>query len=170
MNIELLTIGNELLLGFTVDTNSAELGRALAAAGVATVRRTSVGDEPDAIRSAVQEALRRTGAVICTGGLGPTDDDVTKKVVAELFGMPLQFREELWHSLVERFARSGRVPPERNRSQAEVPAGAIVLPNRWGTAPGLWLEGSSGLAILLPGVPTEMRGLLQHEVLPRLAP
>lgn len=167
--LELLTIGTEILLGFTVDTNSAELGRALAAAGIQVVRRTSVGDDPAAIRSGVTEALRRSGSVICTGGLGPTADDVTKKVVADLFRMPLEFHDSLWQGLVERFARFGRVPAEKNRSQAEVPRGATVLPNRWGTAPGLWLEGEPGLAILLPGVPSEMRGLLHHEVLPRLA-
>jgi competence/damage-inducible protein CinA-like protein len=169
MRIELLTIGTELLLGFTLDTNSAEIGRALAAAGIAVVRRTSVGDDPGVIRDAVAEALGRTGAVLCTGGLGPTADDVTKKVVADLYGMPLEFHPELWDGLLARFARFGRVPSEKNRSQAEVPRGASVLPNRWGTAPGLWLESGPGLTILLPGVPTEMRGLLQHEVLPRLA-
>lgn len=170
MAVELLTIGTELLLGHTIDTNSAELGRALAAAGLPVTRRTSVTDDPDAIREAARQALARTRLVVATGGLGPTADDVTKKVIAELFGMPLSFRAEVWDSLVARFARAGRVPSERNRCQAEVPEGAVILPNRWGTAPGLWLEGDPGLAILLPGVPTEMRGLLLHEVLPRLAP
>ena len=170
MAIELLTIGTELLLGNTVDTNSAEIGRALAAAGVPVLRRTSVADDPAAIREAAQAALQRTGAVLATGGLGPTADDVTKKVIADLFGMPLTFRQEVWEALVARFARAGRVPPEKNREQAEVPEGGVILPNRWGTAPGLWLEGPQGLAILLPGVPAEMRGLLHHEVLPRLTP
>ncbi|MBK7924654.1 MAG: competence/damage-inducible protein A [Gemmatimonadetes bacterium] len=170
MAIELLTIGTELLLGQTVDTNGAELGRALAAAGIPVVRRTSVTDDPAAIREAASQALARTGAVLTTGGLGPTADDITKKLIAELFGMPLTFRTEVWEALVARFARAGRVPAERNRCQAEVPEGAVILPNRWGTAPGLWLEGPPGLAILLPGVPAEMRGLLHHEVLPRLAP
>jgi nicotinamide-nucleotide amidase len=170
MKIEVVTIGTELLLGQIVDSNGAEIGRALAEAGVQVVRRSSVPDEADAIRDAADEALRRTGAFIATGGLGPTSDDVTKKTIADLFGMTLEFRPEIWEALVTRFARFGRVPVERNRSQAEVPRGATVLPNRWGTAPGLWLEGDRGLAILLPGVPGEMRGLLRHEVLPRLAP
>jgi nicotinamide-nucleotide amidase len=167
--IELLTIGTELLLGFTVDTNAAEIGRALSAAGIQVSRKASVSDRPDAIVAGIQEALARTGAVLCTGGLGPTADDITKKVVADLYGMPLDFHEDIWQTLVERFARFGRKPVEKNRSQAEVPRGATVLPNRWGTAPGLWFEGQPGLVILLPGVPSEMRGLLQHEVLPRLA-
>lgn len=170
MAIELLTIGTELLLGQTVDTNSAELGQALAAAGVPVLRRTSVTDDPAAIREAAGQALARTGAFLSTGGLGPTADDITKKVIAELFGMPLTFRAEVWEDLVARFARAGRVPADRNRCQAEVPEGAVILRNRWGTAPGLWLEGAAGLAILLPGVPAEMRGLLTHEVIPRLAP
>jgi nicotinamide-nucleotide amidase len=169
MNIELLTIGTELLLGFTVDTNGAEVARALSAVGVRVVRRTSVGDDGDAIRSAVGEALTRTGAVLTTGGLGPTRDDISKVIVASLFGAPLEFDETVWQALVERFARMGRTPVASNRSQAEVPRGATVLPNRWGTAPGLWLEGGPGLVIMLPGVPGEMRKLVEHEVVPRLA-
>jgi nicotinamide-nucleotide amidase len=169
VNIELVTIGTELLLGFTVDTNGAELARALSAVGVRVVRRTSVGDGADAIRDAVRGALERTGAVVTTGGLGPTRDDMTKKAVAELFGAPLDFDDEVWADLVARFARLGRTPVANNRGQAEVPRGAIVLRNRWGTAPGLWLEGDRGLAIMLPGVPGEMRKLIEHEVVPRLA-
>jgi nicotinamide-nucleotide amidase len=169
MNIELITIGTELLLGMTIDTNGAEIARALAAHGVRVTRRTSVPDRGEEIRDAVSEALKRTGAVLTTGGLGPTRDDITKRVVAELFGAPLDFDESVWASLLARFARMQRKPAPSNRSQAEVPRGATVLPNRWGTAPGLWLEGEPGLAIMLPGVPLEMRQLLEHEVVPRLA-
>jgi nicotinamide-nucleotide amidase len=169
MNLELLTIGTELLLGFTVDTNGAELARALSAVGVRIVRRTSVGDDPAAIRDGVSDALRRTGAVLTTGGLGPTRDDISKRVVADLFGLPLAFDQAVWDSLVRRFAALGRTPSPNNRVQADVPRGATVLPNRWGTAPGLWLEGEPGLVIMLPGVPGEMRKLLEHEVAPRLA-
>jgi nicotinamide-nucleotide amidase len=169
MDLELLTIGTELLLGFTIDTNGAEIARALAGIGVRVVRRTSVGDTPDAIREAVGDALSRTGAVVTTGGLGPTRDDVSKNVVAELYGMPLEFDQAIWQELVARFARLGRAPAPSNRGQAEVPRGATVLPNRWGTAPGLWFEGEPGLVIMLPGVPGEMRKLVEHEVVPRLA-
>jgi nicotinamide-nucleotide amidase len=169
MNIELVTIGTELLLGLTVDTNGADIARALAERGVRVTRRITVADRPDEIRNAVLEALRRTGAVITTGGLGPTRDDVTKKVVAEVYDAPLLFDESVWATLVERFARLERKPAESNRSQAQVPRGAVVLKNRWGTAPGLWLEGAPGLTIMLPGVPREMRKLLEHEVVPRLA-
>jgi nicotinamide-nucleotide amidase len=169
MNIELVTIGTELLLGMTVDTNGAEIAAGLSAYGVRVTRRTSVADSGDEIREAVTESLRRTGAVLTTGGLGPTRDDITKKIVAELFDAPLEFDESVWQALLARFARLERKPAESNRSQAEVPRGATVLPNRWGTAPGLWLEGKAGLAIMLPGVPLEMRRLLEHEVMPRLA-
>ncbi len=170
MKLEILTIGTELLLGHNVDTNSAELGRAFAAVGAQVVRRTSVGDRPDEIRSALSEALERTGFVVTTGGLGPTRDDVTKVVAAQLFGRGLRLDEELLAALEARFKRIGRWPmPAINRSQAEVPEGAIVLPNPRGTAPGLWLEDPGGrVAVLLPGVPREMRGLLVDEMLPRL--
>jgi nicotinamide-nucleotide amidase len=168
MEVELVTVGTELLLGFTVDTNSAEIGRALADAGVRVVRRTAVSDDPAAIRDAVGSALARTGRVITTGGLGPTADDITSAVAA-LYGARLVFDPDVWTSLEKRFARFGRVPTANNRGQAEVPEGAAVLPNRWGTAPGLWLEGEPGLVVMLPGVPVEMRNLLASAVLPRLA-
>jgi nicotinamide-nucleotide amidase len=169
VNIELVTIGTELLLGMTLDTNGAEIARSLADRGVRVTRRTSVADRANEIKEAVAEALRRTGAVLTTGGLGPTRDDITKKVIADLYDAPLEFDATIWTHLVERFARLDRTPPQSNRSQAEVPRGAQVLPNRWGTAPGLWLEGPPGLTIMLPGVPLEMRKLLEHEVLPRVA-
>jgi len=170
VDCELLTVGTELLLGFTVDTNAAFAGRALAAAGIRLARRVTVGDDAEAIREATAAALERTGTVIVTGGLGPTRDDVTRDAVAALFGLALVRDPALVAALEERFARLGRGPmPEANRRQADVPHGARVLPNRWGTAPGLVLEDGRGrLAILLPGVPTEMQGLLAQEVIPLL--
>jgi competence/damage-inducible protein CinA-like protein len=171
VKLEVVTIGTELLLGYTVDTNAAELGRALAAAGIEVLRRTTVADRPEAIRAAVAEALERTGAVVTTGGLGPTRDDLTKRVVAELCGRRLLLDPAVLSQIEARFKQLGRWPmPESNRSQAEVPEGATILPNPRGTAPGLWLEDARGrLVILLPGVPSEMRGLLSEQVLPRLA-
>ena len=169
MRLEAVTVGTELLLGFTIDTNAAEIGRQLAAIGVRVVRRTSVSDDAEAIRDAVSAALARTGAVLITGGLGPTKDDITKHTVAALFDAPLEFDESVWQAVLARFARLKRKAVDSNRTQAMVPRGARVLPNRWGTAPGLWLEGRPGLAIMLPGVPREMRALLEHEVVPRLA-
>jgi len=169
VKLELLTIGTELVLGQTIDTNAAELGRALAAAGVEVVRHTSVADRPELIRGAVTDALDRTGFVITTGGLGPTRDDMTKREVAAVFGKALQLDETVLRSLEDRFRRLGRPMPAVNRTQAEVPAGATVLPNPRGTAPGLWVEDKGRVVVMLPGVPSEMRGLLAEEVLPRLA-
>ena len=169
MDLEVVAIGTELLLGFTVDTNARTLGQDLAAIGVRVARRATVPDDPEAIREVVSEALRRTGIVLTTGGLGPTRDDITKQVVADLYGWPLEWHPAIWDALVARFTAAGRVPVAANRCQAEVPAGAVVLPNPRGTAPGLWLEGEPGLVILLPGVPREMAGLLREEVIPRLA-
>ena len=169
MKLEILTIGTELLLGYTVDTNAAELGRALAAAGAEITRRTTVADRPEAIRAGVAEALDRAGFVITTGGLGPTRDDMTKTVVADLLGKRLVLDDRLLAGLEARFQRLGRSMPPLNRTQAEVPEGATVLPNPRGTAPGLWVEDARGrVVVLLPGVPREMRGLLVEEVLPRL--
>ena len=169
MKLEVLTIGTELLLGHTVDTNAAELGRALAAAGAELTRRSTVADRPDAIRAALAEALERTGFVVTTGGLGPTRDDMTKTVVAELFGKRLVLDAGLLASLEARFRRMGREMPAINRTQAEVPEGATILPNPRGTAPGLWVEDARGrVVVLLPGVPREMRGLLVEQVLPRI--
>lgn len=169
MELELVTIGNELLLGFTLDTNTAELATALNAVGVRLVRSTTVADTPDAIRDAVRDALARTGFVVTTGGLGPTRDDVTKKVVADLFGAPLDLDAEYLEELRKRFERLGRGPmSEKNRSQAEIPRGAVALQNPRGTAPGVWLEGPLGVVVMLPGVPHEMRGLLETELVPRL--
>lgn len=169
MDFEVVAVGTELLLGFTIDSNSADIGQALAPIGARVVRRATVGDDPAGIRAAVAEALGRTGRVITTGGLGPTIDDVTKKCVAEIFGVPLEFDDQVWDSLVERYARLMRRQAARNRCQAEVPRGASVLPNRWGSAPGLWLEGEPGLVIMLPGVPLELRNLMRHEVAPRIS-
>ena len=168
MDLELVTIGTELLLGFTVDTKSAFLGQALAAAGTRIVRRTSVPDDPGAVRAAVDEALTRSGFVLTSGGLGPTRDDLSKKAVADLLELPLEFQPTIWDELVARWARMGRKIGERNRGQAEVPKGATVLPNRWGTAPGLWITSPRGTVVMLPGVPAELRGLTTHEVVPRL--
>lgn len=170
MRLELVTIGTELLLGFTVDTNAAWIGRALAEHGISVVRRATVPDDAAAIREAVREGLERTGFVLTTGGLGPTQDDITKAAVAALFGRRVVFQEAVWAGLVDRYARMGRPLSDANRTQAGVPEGATVLPNPRGTAPGLWITGEIGTVAMVPGVPREMRGLLHDEVIPRLKP
>lgn len=165
---ELVTVGTELLLGDTIDTNAAHVGRVFADHGLPVSRRATVGDTISHIQDAVGQALDRTGLVLVTGGLGPTRDDRTREAVSELLQMPLEFDEAVWDELVARWKRFGRVISESNRSQAMVPRGGTVLPNRWGSAPGLWLDTARGLVILLPGVPLELEGLLAEQVLPRL--
>jgi nicotinamide-nucleotide amidase len=171
MNIELITIGDELLLGFTIDTNAAHLARELAAVGVRVARRATVGDEAADIAAAVREALDRTGAVITTGGLGPTSDDLTKPAIAELFGREMMFDDAIWQGLRRLWAGRGWAgePPETNKLQAMIPRGARVLTNRHGSAPGIWLEDDRGRWVaMLPGVPREMRGMLADELMPRV--
>jgi len=170
MLLEIITIGDELLLGYTVDTNAAHLARELASMGVSIVRRATVGDDANDIASAVREALDRTGAVITTGGLGPTSDDRTRPAIAELFGRDLVPDEDRWEALRALWKERGRGEiPETNRTQIMIPRGATVLTNRHGTAPGIWLEDERGRwCAMLPGVPREMRGMLADELFPRL--
>lgn len=171
MKVEVVTIGDELLLGFTVDTNAAHLARELAAVGVEISRRASVGDSADDIASAVREALDRSDGVITTGGLGPTSDDKTKPAIAALFGREMRRDEEVVRSLQERWARMGRKGPipESNFTQAMIPDGAVIIPNAHGSAPGIWLEDDRGRWVaMLPGVPREMRAMLSEGILPKL--
>ena len=171
MIVEIVTIGDELLLGETIDINAVWLARELGALGISVVRRTTVGDGAAAISAAVREALYRTGGVITTGGLGPTSDDRTRPAIAALFGRELRHDDAIWQGLRALWRERGRTgePPESNRQQAQVPDGATVLTNRHGTAPGLLLEDEEGRWVaMLPGVPREMKGLMIEELLPRL--
>lgn len=165
---EIVAIGTELLLGDTIDGNGAWLGRVLAASGIPVVRRAVVGDDAQDIHDAVAEALERSGCVICSGGLGPTRDDITKTVVARLFQRELTIDAGWLDELERRYAERGWVLTDSSRSQALVPRGATVLHNARGTAPGLAIEDGRGVAILLPGVPHELRGLTDQAVLPLL--
>jgi len=168
--VELVTIGDELLLGFTVDTNSAVLGRALASHGVSVARRTAVGDDIPAIVAAIREALDRTGAVITTGGLGPTTDDVTRDAIAEAFDAPLELDETHLEWMRERWRRRfSRDMPAANRRQALLPRGARKLENRHGSAPGAFLRDAAGRwLVMLPGVPRELRGMTDDALVPLL--
>ena len=170
MDLELITIGDELLLGFTVDTNAAHIARTLAALGVRITRRATVGDTPDDIVDAVQAALARTGAVLTTGGLGPTADDRTHESLARAFDRPLVLDEHARDALAARWQqRFGRPMPASNERQFLLPADAHVLTNRHGSAPGIWIEDGAGRFVAtMPGVPREMRGLLAEEIVPRL--
>jgi nicotinamide-nucleotide amidase len=166
--VEIVAIGNELLSGATLDSNAATIARRLESLGLPVVQKTTVPDAEARIGEAVRSALARSGAVITTGGLGPTKDDVTRTAVAAVFGRPLEFREDLWRALELRWTHLGRIP-ETNRVQAEVPAGAEVFPNRRGTAPGIAIDDESlGLCIMLPGPPHEMEAILSDQVVPYL--
>lgn len=167
--VELLSIGDELLLGDIVDTNAPWLSRRLGELGVRVARRATVGDDEEDIVRAVREALDRTGAVVCTGGLGPTADDLTRPAVARVFGRRLRLDEDALARIRARFAELGREMPERNRVQAELPEGATVFPNDWGTAPGFALEDDAGrFVVVLPGVPLEMERIFDAYALPFL--
>lgn len=172
MLAEVITIGDELLLGQTVDTNSAWMGEVLAANGVALHRITSISDQADEIVAALNEARSRVDLVLMTGGLGPTRDDITKHTLTEYFGMSLAMNHEVLQGITTWFAGRGLPMLPVNEAQAMLPDGCTVLPNPRGTAAGMWFEvekeGRSQVIISMPGVPYEMKGLVEDEVLPRV--
>ncbi len=165
----IVTVGDEILLGETVDTNAAWLGRELAKCGAPVARRETVADEDGEIRRAVAEAMRSSDVVLVSGGLGPTPDDLTRDSVAGLLGRPLNVDEGLLEALRVRFRERGYEDfPTTNVSQAMVPEGARTLANPHGTAPGLAMEANGSLVVLLPGVPRELRGIFETGVAPLL--
>lgn len=166
--IEITTIGTELLLGAIQDTNTAFIARCLNEAGFEIHRATVVGDNVERIAQAINDALSRADGVITTGGLGPTVDDPTRAAVALAFNVNLEFHEDLWNQIVNRFSMMERTPTENNRKQAYLPAGAIAIPNPVGTAPAFIIRHDSKVCVSLPGVPAEMKFLLQTDVIPRL--
>jgi competence/damage-inducible protein CinA-like protein len=165
---EIITIGTELLLGETVDTNTRYIARALRDVGVDIYRASTIGDNIERIANIVQEGMTRADIIITTGGLGPTVDDPTREAVARGAGVQIEFRPELWEQIKERFQRYGRKPTENNRRQAYVPRGAIAVENLVGTAPAFIVEQGQRSIIALPGVPREMEHLMEHKVLPYL--
>lgn len=154
-----ITIGNEVLYGHTLDTNAAYLGRELLSLGLTITYRATVGDGLAEIAEAVSTGMRKAGVLILTGGLGPTSDDVTKKAVSRLMGSRMVFRPEILAAIRQRFASRGIKMPACNRSQALVPHNARLLPNPQGTAPGLLFARGRKLVALLPGVPREMQAI-----------
>ncbi len=171
-SVEIVTIGDELLLGTTIDTNAVFLARALGDIGVPIARRATVGDTPEEIADAVQQALHRTGGVITTGGLGPTADDLTRPVLAKLFRRELHEDANIVAALHALWASRGRGGPLpiSNLQQALVPDGAEILENTQGTAPGLRLTDAQGRwVIMLPGVPRELRHMTTTHIVPWLA-
>ena len=161
---EIVTIGTELLLGEIQDTNSRYIARFLRDIGVDLYRLSTVGDNVQRITATLQEALMRADIVITTGGLGPTVDDPTRQAVAKTFNVPLEFHEELWEQILERYKQYGQKPTENNKRQAYIPANSIPIPNPVGTAPAFAYELGTKVVISLPGVPREMEYLIEHFV------
>ncbi len=161
-------IGSELLLGQLVDTNSAYLARELAEVGCDVHFKTTVGDNPARMEQAFRIALDRAGLVVCGGGLGPTEDDLTREVAARVMGRPLVFHQRLMDMIEARLSRRGFQVSSNNRKQAFLPAGALPIENERGTAPGFILEGDAGTIIAMPGVPSEMQWMTETAVLPYL--
>ena len=169
MNAEIIAAGSEMLTPERVDTNSLYLTAQLNNLGVEVVAKSVIGDDRDRLAEAVRRAMRSSPIVILSGGLGPTEDDVTREAVALALGRGLTYSEEIAGALERRFAQAGRKMAEINRRQAFVIEGASVLPNDRGTAPGQWLEESGAVAMLLPGPPHELKAMFERQCLPRLA-
>jgi nicotinamide-nucleotide amidase len=164
MESVIITIGNEILSGLTVDTNSAWLAKELALLGIPVVWKTSVGDNSGDISAAVEEGLKRGNLVICTGGLGPTSDDLTLEVLARRFKQKLAIDQKVLVNMTERFARRGVEMPACNRKQALVPVKGRALRNPQGTAPGIVFPVKKKRVVLLPGVPREVKAIWEEEL------
>ena len=165
----IITIGDELLIGQVVDTNSAWMAQELNKAGIWVTHRVAVGDDRDSIRQALDEEARRAPIILITGGLGPTADDITKPILLGYFGGKLVVDEGALANVKWIFERMIKRPiTERNLQQAEVPDTCTVIPNRRGTAPGMWFEKDGRIFVSMPGVPHEMKGMMTDEVIPAL--
>lgn len=165
---EIITIGDEILFGQIIDTNTQWIGTQLTDIGIRPARKTSVGDNRQDILDAFAQAAQRVDVVIVTGGLGPTRDDITKHTFCEYFGTELEINQEALALITEFFAKRGRAMTELNIQQAALPKNCTYIPNLWGTAPGMWFEKDGVIYVSLPGVPYEMKSLMEFEILPRL--
>ncbi len=168
MTAEIITIGDELLIGQVVDTNSAWIGQQLSLAGITVKQMTSISDDAAHIRETLDVAKKRADLILITGGLGPTKDDITKKTLCEYFGMGWRTDETVLADVIAIFKRFGRETTDINRLQANVPDGCIALRNPNGTAPGMWFEQDGKIFVSMPGVPYEMKGIMTECVLPQL--
>ncbi|MEW6467279.1 MAG: competence/damage-inducible protein A [Bacteroidota bacterium] len=168
MLAEIITIGDELLIGQVVDTNSAWMGQQLNLAGISVRQITSVSDDPGHIVSTLDQARLRADLILMTGGLGPTKDDITKHTLCAYFKTQLVFSDEVYEQVKALFASLGKEVTAINRKQAEVPAACRIIPNRKGTAPGMWFEQDGKIFISMPGVPYEMKAMMSGLVIPAL--
>lgn len=168
MKIAIITVGDELLIGQVVDTNSAWMARQLNYHGMQVVKGFTVSDTHKAITQGLAEALAVADVVLMTGGLGPTKDDITKKALADFFGQGLRFDQPTYDRILKLFERWGRSSTPAHREQCYMPEGADLLFNKMGTAPGMWIEEGGKVVVSMPGVPYEMQYLMEHKVIPRL--
>ena len=167
-NAEIVAIGSELLLGQIVDTNSAWMAQRLTSLGVNLFYKTVVGDNPGRMKEVITQALERSDVVITSGGLGPTQDDLTREIIAELTGRKLILNRSLLEQIDQRFRRRGMTMTPNNERQAYIPEGAIPIENPNGTAPSFFVEDHRGVILALPGVPFELKWLFENEVEPYL--
>jgi nicotinamide-nucleotide amidase len=165
---EVITIGDEILFGQIIDTNTQWLSTELTTLGIRTIRKTSVGDEADVILDALREATSRADVVIVTGGLGPTKDDITKKTLCQFFNVGMTRNQQALDLVTSFFLKRGRDMTDLNRGQADLPENAEYIQNDWGTAPGMWFDEAETVYISLPGVPFEMKSLMTNRFLPKL--
>ncbi|WP_319227132.1 competence/damage-inducible protein A [Draconibacterium orientale] len=168
MKAEIITIGDEILIGQIVDTNSAWMGEQFNLNGIEIYQITSVHDDHDHIMRAIKNAEMHADLVVITGGLGPTKDDITKHTLCEYFNTKLVFHEPTLNAITERFKHRGVDMNKLNRDQAMLPESCTILPNKMGTAPGMWFEKNDTIFVSMPGVPFEMKYLVEFELLPRL--
>jgi nicotinamide-nucleotide amidase len=168
MRAELITIGDEILIGQIIDTNSAWMGEKLNEAGIDVTQITSVPDNKDRILQALFEAEKRADLVLITGGLGPTKDDITKHVLCDFFQTKLKRHPEILVKLDSWFKNRGREMSTLNECQADLPENCTILPNRMGTASGMWFEKNEVIFISMPGVPYEMKCIMEEEALPKI--
>ena len=168
MTAEIISVGTELLLGNILNTNAQYLSRELAALGITVQRESTIGDNHSRLADFVNEAKQRCDLLVFTGGLGPTADDLTKETVASCYGDTLAFDAEEWDKIVAYFTRTGRTVTPNNRKQAMVPTKGHKLPNAHGTAPGAWFEDDGCIAVLMPGVPREMKAMWAEDIRPVL--
>ena len=168
MKVHLLTVGDEILIGQIVDTNSAWMAQQLNAIGAKVMGITSLEDTRESITKGLEQALQDVDAVLMTGGLGPTKDDITKKTLADFFGADMYFDESTYNRLQRLFEKFGIEPNESHRIQCYMPTNSQLLTNQMGTAPGMWFEHGQQVIVSMPGVPYEMKYLMEHEVLPKL--
>ena len=164
MTAEIISVGTELLLGNILNTNAQYLSRELAALGITVQRESTIGDNHDRLADFVNEAKQRCDLLVFTGGLGPTADDLTKETVASCYGDTLAFDAEEWDKIVAYFTRTGRTVTPNNRKQAMVPVHGHKIINNHGTAPGAWFEQDGHCAVLMPGVPHEMKAMWEESV------